>query len=97
VISTLWVHYSQPVSVACSPSDHLLLTDIVNEFYGTRGARFLTLMGMWMAVFTSWCQRLPDPHAEPNSFFTDAEFNKVFGVGGKLFVASIIAYLAGSS
>src|SRR6516164_10665223 len=27
-----------------------LLTDIVNDFYGARGARFLTLLGFWMAV-----------------------------------------------
>ena len=30
-----------------------LLTDIVNDFYGAKGARFLTLLGFWMAVLAT--------------------------------------------
>jgi queuosine precursor transporter len=91
------LHYSQPVSVGLfSFPITFLLTDIVNEFYGTKGARFLTMLGMWMAVFAFVVLNVSQlPRAEPNSFFTDGEFSKVFGVGSKLFVASIIAYLCG--
>jgi queuosine precursor transporter len=91
------LHYNQPVSVGLFAFPiTFLLTDIVNEFYGTKGARFLTLLGMWMAVFAFVVLNVSQlPRADPNSFFTDAEFNKVFGVGTKLFVASIIAYLCG--
>src|SRR3982750_1099150 len=90
-------HYHQPVSVGLFAFPiTFLLTDIVNEFYGTKGARFLTLLGMWMAVFSFVVLNLSQlPTADPNSYYTDAEFNKVFGVGGKLFIASIIAYLCG--
>src|SRR5690348_9932145 len=27
-----------------------LLTDVINEFYGSRGARFVTFVGFWMAI-----------------------------------------------
>jgi uncharacterized integral membrane protein (TIGR00697 family) len=96
-IQLLGVHFRQPVSVGLfSFPITFLLTDIVNEFYGTKGARFLTLLGAWMAVFSYVVLNVSQlPAAEPNSFYTDAEFNKVFGVGGKLFLASIIAYLCG--
>src|SRR4051812_16931755 len=40
-----------PISVGIIPFPMtFLLTDIVNDFYGPRGARFLTLLGFWMAV-----------------------------------------------
>jgi len=93
----LGLHYKQPVSVGLFAFPiTFLLTDIVNEFYGTKGARFLTMLGMWMAVFSFVVLNVSQlPQADPNSFFTDAEFSKVFGVGAKLFVASIIAYLCG--
>src|SRR5258707_14558128 len=29
-----------------------LLTDVINEFYGSRGARFVTFLGVWMAIFS---------------------------------------------
>jgi uncharacterized integral membrane protein (TIGR00697 family) len=89
--------YAQPVSVGLFAFPvTFLLTDIVNEFYGRQGARFLTLLGMWMAIFAFALLNLAQwPAAEPNSYFADAEFNKVFGIGAKLFVASIVAYLCG--
>jgi uncharacterized integral membrane protein (TIGR00697 family) len=96
-IHLLGVHFRQPVSVGLFVFPiTFLLTDIVNEFYGTKGARFLTLLGAWMAVFSFVVLNVSQlPTADPNSFYTDAEFNKVFGVSGKLFAASIIAYLCG--
>jgi len=89
--------YDQPVSVGLFAFPvTFLLTDIVNEFYGRHGARFLTFLGMWMAIFAFVILNVSQwPHAEPHSYLADAEFNRVFGVGGSLFIASIIAYLCG--
>jgi uncharacterized integral membrane protein (TIGR00697 family) len=87
----------QPISVGLFAFPiTFLLTDVVNEFYGRKGARFLTFLGLWMAVFAyAILQLAMAPSAEPQSYFQDAEFNKVFGIGGRLFIASLIAYLCG--
>ena len=73
-----------------------LLTDVVNDFYGRKGARFLTLLGFAMAVLawvilqlSTWLT--PDP----STYFTQAEFSKIFGGSAQLFIASMIAYLIG--
>jgi uncharacterized integral membrane protein (TIGR00697 family) len=86
-----------PISVGIIPFPvTFLLTDIVNDFYGARGARFLTLLGFWMAVLayvvlqvSTWLS--PDV----STYFTQVEFAKIFGGSAQLFVASIIAYLIG--
>lgn len=71
-----------------------LLTDVVNDFYGRRGARFLTFVGFWMAAL-SWVvlqisSTLP---ADVSTYFTQAEFQKIFGGSSQLFVASMLAYM----
>jgi uncharacterized integral membrane protein (TIGR00697 family) len=87
----------QPISVGLFAFPiTFLLTDVVNEFYGRKGARFLTFLGMWMVIFAFLLLQLAmAPLAETNSYFQDAEFNKVFGIGGRLFIASLLAYLCG--
>lgn len=89
--------YDQPISVGLFAFPvTFLLTDVVNEFYGRKGARFLTFLGMWVAILAFVILNVAQvPRAEPHSYFTDAEFNKIFGVGGRLFVASLVAYLLG--
>lgn len=74
-----------------------LLTDIVNDFYGTRGARYLTWVGFGAAAL-SWlilqlATHTPTDHA--SSYFQEAEFTKIFGGSAQLFVASMLAYLIG--
>lgn len=86
-----------PISVGIIPFPvTFLLTDVVNDFYGRRGARFVTLLGFCMALFafvllqgTTWLS--PDA----STYFTQAEFAKVFGGSAQLFIASMIAYLIG--
>jgi queuosine precursor transporter len=86
-----------PISVGIIPFPiTFLLTDIVNDFYGRRGARFLTLVGFAMAVLayvvlqvSTWLT--PDE----STYFTQDEFAKIFGGSAQLFVASMIAYLVG--
>lgn len=73
-----------------------LLTDIVNEYYGRRGARFLTLIGMAMLVFgfaiIFAARKLPVAHGSP---VPQEAFDAVFGLSARLFGASLVAYLIG--
>jgi queuosine precursor transporter len=73
-----------------------LLTDIVNDFYGAKGARFLTLLGFWMAVLAYAVLQLSTwLSPDVSTYFTQTEFAKIFGGSAQLFIASIIAYLIG--
>jgi queuosine precursor transporter len=86
-----------PVSVGMIPFPvTFLLTDVVNDFYGKKGARFLTIIGFCMALFawlllqiTTWL------HVDESSYFTQPEYQKIFGGSAQLFVASMIAFLIG--
>jgi queuosine precursor transporter len=86
-----------PISVGIIPFPvTFLLTDVVNDFYGRRGARFLTLVGFAMALLSYVVLQLSTwltPHE--STYFTQAEFSKIFGGSAQLFVASMIAYLLG--
>jgi uncharacterized integral membrane protein (TIGR00697 family) len=86
-----------PISVGIIPFPvTFLLTDITNDFYGRRGAHFLTLLGFFMALMawvllqlTTW---MP---VDASTYFTQFEYAKVFGGSAQLFVASMVAYLIG--
>jgi uncharacterized integral membrane protein (TIGR00697 family) len=84
-----------PISVGIIPFPvTFLLTDVVNDFYGRRGARFLTLVGFAMALLAYVVLQLSTwlaPHE--STYFTQSEFAKIFGGSAQLFVASMIAYL----
>ena len=84
-----------PISVGIIPFPvTFLLTDVVNDFYGRRGARFLTLLGFAMACLAYVVlQASTALHVDPSTYFTQAEFAKIFGGSAQLFVASMIAYL----
>jgi uncharacterized integral membrane protein (TIGR00697 family) len=86
-----------PISVGIIPFPvTFLLTDVVNDFYGRQGARFLTLLGFSMALL-AWglLQLTTVMPADGSTYFTQAEFAKVFGGSAQLFVASMVAYLIG--
>lgn len=84
-----------PISVGIIPFPvTFLLTDIVNDFYGHKGARFLTLLGFWMAVLAWIVLQLSTwLHPDVSTYFSQPEFAKIFGGSAQLFVASVIAYL----
>lgn len=86
-----------PISVGIIPFPvTFLLTDVVNDFYGRRGARFLTLVGFGMAVLAWVMLQLGNlVPAHESTYFTQAEFNKIFGGSAQLFAASMIAFLLG--
>jgi uncharacterized integral membrane protein (TIGR00697 family) len=86
-----------PISVGIIPFPvTFLLTDVVNDFYGRRGARFLTLLGFYMALI-AWAllQVTTLMPADASTYFTQHEYAKVFGGSAQLFVASMVAYLIG--
>lgn len=93
---TLWTPLG-PISVGIIPFPvTFLLTDIVNDFYGRRGARFLTLLGFAMAVLAYVVLQLSTwLRVDDSTYFTQAEFAKIFGGSAQLFIASMIAYLIG--
>ena len=73
-----------------------VLTDVVNEFYGTQGARRLTYVGLAAAVFV-WSVinlALVLPTA-PESPISDLVFRSAFGTSARLYVASLTAYMIG--
>ena len=86
-----------PISVGIIPFPvTFLLTDVVNDFYGRRGARFLTFVGFAMALLAYAVLQLAAAlPTDPSTYFTEAEFTKIFGGSAQLFVASMIAYLVG--
>jgi uncharacterized integral membrane protein (TIGR00697 family) len=73
-----------------------VLTDIVNEFYGTEGARRITFVGLGMAVFVfsviNLALALP---VSPESPMSQELFARAFGWSSRLYVASLVAYVAG--
>ncbi|MBL7959972.1 queuosine precursor transporter [bacterium] len=73
-----------------------LVTDIVNEYYGKPGIRFVTFLGMFMIAFT-FAILLIDMSIPAASFspVTDDAFNSVFGQSNRIILGSITAYLVG--
>jgi uncharacterized integral membrane protein (TIGR00697 family) len=73
-----------------------VLTDLVNEFYGTHGAKRITMAGLGAAVFTwaviSLALQLP---TSPDSPISDVVFRSAFGTSARLYVASLTAYIIG--
>jgi len=77
-----------------------LLTDLLNEFYGKRAARFITVVGFAMAVlaftFISIAGAIPFAamtRAAGWTGVTESGFNNVFLGSQRMIVASLCAYL----
>jgi len=73
-----------------------VLTDVVNEYYGRRGARLLTFVGMAMLVFAfaiiAMARALP---VAGNSPIPQPAFDAVFGQSFRFFAGSLVAYTLG--
>lgn len=73
-----------------------LLTDLLNEFYGKQGARFVTLLGFGMSIlvylFLIIGERLP---VDPISQFTHEQFSHFSQLYTSMFLASLSAYVVG--
>ncbi len=77
-----------------------LLTDLLNEFYGKRAARFVTLVGFAMAVLSftfiyvaAWVPIAELARAPGWMGVTDDAFNNVFLGSLRMIIASLSAYL----
>jgi hypothetical protein len=73
-----------------------LITDIINEYYGKGGIRFVTIVGMAMIAMAFGMiyidLRIP---ASPVSPVTDEMFNGVFGLSARIIAGSLTADLIG--
>ncbi|MBN8589328.1 MAG: queuosine precursor transporter [Rhodothermia bacterium] len=73
-----------------------IMTDIINEYFGRKGIRFVTLVGMGMIVFEfillSMAISMP---TDPISPAKADQFNAVFGMAGRVILGSLTAYLIG--
>ncbi len=74
-----------------------LLTDLVNEYYGKKGARRITWialsMGLFVFVIMNIAQYLPYLNAPYN--VKPESFDAVFGSAKGMYIASMVAFLAG--
>jgi queuosine precursor transporter len=73
-----------------------LVTDIINEYYGRNGIRFVTFLGMGMVVMALVILQID--MAIPAAVISpvkDEAFNGVFGVSARIFAGSLIAYVIG--
>ncbi|MBX2861599.1 MAG: queuosine precursor transporter [Vampirovibrio sp.] len=73
-----------------------ILTDLLNEFYGGRGARFVTYVGFAMSILVFgflWIgTQLP---VTADSAFPQAQYLQFSGLYTSMFIASLTAYLVG--
>ncbi|MBK7148382.1 MAG: queuosine precursor transporter [Bacteroidetes bacterium] len=82
-----------------------VMTDIINEYYGTRGVRFLSLLGAFMIgyaflMLTLGMNVAPAPWWISSSDFGTAlhyenAYDAVFGQGANIIVGSILAFVLG--
>ncbi len=73
-----------------------VVTDVMNEYFGPRGVRFVTFVGMAMVVFEFGLLQLAlAVPATPDSPVSGAAFAAVFGTTGRVIVGSLTAYLIG--
>lgn len=79
-----------------------IMTDIINEYYGPKGVRFLSFLAAGLIVF-AFIIVLGAIHLVPSEFFTlgsgvpdaNAAFRGVFGQGLWIIVGSLVAFLIG--
>jgi hypothetical protein len=73
-----------------------IITDLLNEYYGKRGIRFVTFVGMAMIAFEFvllWvCIEVP---VDPASVVSQEAFAEVFGNSTSVIIGSMTAYLIG--
>lgn len=76
-----------------------LLTDLVNEYYGRKATRRVTYIAFAMAalafVFIAAARAVPILEGIPGTA-TKESFENIFGQASLMYIASVIAFLAGS-
>ncbi len=73
-----------------------IVTDIINEYYGRHGIRFITLVGMIMVLFALVILQIDMTiPAAAISPVQDEAFHAVFGISTRIINGSLIAYMIG--
>lgn len=74
-----------------------LLTDLINEYYGKKGARRVTYIGFAMAIFVFIVINIAQamPYLEADYNVKRESFDAIFGSAKIMYVASLAAYLIG--
>lgn len=77
-----------------------LLTDLINEFYGKRMARYVTYVGAGMAVFTivvlqvaAWVPFAEFTNDASWTGFNAESFERIFSSSQRILIASVFAYM----
>lgn len=74
-----------------------LLTDLINEYYGAKGARRVTYIGFAMLAFVFLIMNIAQamPYLDAPFNIDQKSFDAVFGSAKLMYVASMTAYLVG--
>ncbi|MGL6267484.1 MAG: queuosine precursor transporter, partial [Chitinophagaceae bacterium] len=100
-------HLSFSLSVGVLPWPIVfVMTDIINEYYGVKGVRFLTLLTTALIIFAFFVfffaiRMSPDTNYWLHSYQKEgvpnmqAAFNAIFGQGMNIIVGSLTAFLLG--
>ena len=73
-----------------------IMTDLINEYFGKPGIRFVTMVGMVMIIFEFVLLRIGIAvPVDPISPVTQDAFQQVFGSANRVIVGSLAAYLIG--
>lgn len=73
-----------------------IVTDVMNEYYGKRGIRFVTMVGMAMIIFEFLLLQLAMAvPVDPISPVSQGAFTEVFGSTTRIIFGSLVAYLIG--
>lgn len=103
------IHLNEPIHILGQQFDAVIMTagviafpitfivtDLMNEYFGKKGIRFVTLIGMVMIIFEfallQIAMAVPTAEISP---VPEAAFNTVFGASGRIILGSLIAYLIG--
>ena len=79
-----------------------IMTDIINEYYGPRGVRFLSFLAIGLIIY-AFLMVFGAIHLSPSEYFrlgeevsdSNAAFKGVFGQGLWIIVGSLVAFLVG--
>ena len=73
-----------------------IMTDLMNEYFGKKGIRFVTLVGMVMIIFEFVLLQIAMAvPTDPFSAVPEEAFDTVFGATGWIILGSLVAYLVG--
>lgn len=94
-LPVLGFHFNLTLGVIPFPIT-FIITDVLNEYYGRKGVRYLTVVGMIMIVLAYFLLQIDmSIPATGNSPVDDHSFRVVFFNTGQVIAGSVIAYLIG--